>query len=314
MSNPCAFPRNSEMICRRSKNGELIVGLEDCFLTQGVRPSQQEISSQQQVPQLITPIVNKADIGISNARIQARQNHLRDAKWYAFDLDDTLHGFRKASAAAVTTVLRILNEQRHPESALEDLEIEYKRVLARGTASAFVDGKTSHQYRADRLQQVAQKCDIRMCDGQMEALLSCYERSLTENLELKPGALDLLKTLKRYGHMIAVITEGPQDAQERTVEALGLMPYIDYLATTNKLGVAKTDGLFVKVLEHLGLEPKEMVMTGDSWERDIVPATQAGMYCCHYTESRPVSDEVLSISGLDVLQTLVDTAHRCPGI
>ncbi|KAF1360922.1 HAD-like protein [Lizonia empirigonia] len=206
--------------------------------------------------------MNEADVGISNVRIQARQNHLRDAKWYAFDLHDTLHGFRKASAAAVTTVLRILNGQRHPESALEDLEMEYKRILARGTASAFVDGRTSHQYREDRLQQ---------------------------NFELKPGVLDLLKTLKQYGHMIAVITEGPQDGQERTVEALGLMPYIDYLATTNKLGVAKTDGLFVKVLEHLGLEPNEMIMTGDGWERDIVPATQAGIYCVHYTDMMPMT-------------------------
>lgn len=84
-----------------------------------------------------------------------------------------------------------------------------------------------------------------------------FEEVLTENLELKPSVLGLLTALEHHGHKIAVITEGPQDAQERTVEALGLTPYINYLATTNKLGMSKTSGLFVKVLEYLKLEPKK---------------------------------------------------------
>ncbi|KAJ4374609.1 hypothetical protein N0V86_007480 [Didymella sp. IMI 355093] len=145
---------------------------------------------------------------------------LREAKWYAFDLDDTLHGFRKASSAAVKAVLEVIH--KNSDCALEELESEYKRILTQGTSSAFVDGKTSHQYREDRFRQLLQVHNINLDDAQMQDLLSLYERVLTENLELKPGALELLQTLKRRGHKIAVITEGPQDAQERTVEALGI--------------------------------------------------------------------------------------------
>lgn len=239
---------------------------------------------------------------------------LRGAKWYAFDLDDTLHSFRKASGAAVTAVLQKIREESNSSCSLEDLEAEYKRILVRGTTTAFVDGKTSHQYREDRLQQLVQKYDIRLQEGQMQTLLDHYEKILIDNLELKAGVLDLLQTLKHFGHRVAVITEGPQDAQERTVKALGLMPYIDYLATTNKLGVAKTDGLFVKVLEHLSLEQEDMIVTGDSWERDIVPATRAGMYCFHYSQVEPDYPELggtTRIKSLEKLQTLVATTHGC---
>ncbi|XPT04210.1 hypothetical protein M3J09_013291 [Ascochyta lentis] len=241
------------------------------------------------------------------------RTRLREAKWYAFDLDDTLHSFRKASAAAITAVLRSIHEKSNLCCSLGDFETEYKRILARGTASAFVDGKTSYQYREDRLQQLVQKYDIELYKGQMQLLLDCYENVLMNSLELKTGVLDLLQTLKNYGHKIAVITEGPQDAQERTVEALGLTRYIDYLATTSKLRVAKIDGMFVKVLDRLGLKPKDMIVIGDSWERDIVPATQAGIYCVHYTEVDTGHDETMRINGFDMLETLVEDAHRCSG-
>jgi putative hydrolase of the HAD superfamily len=236
---------------------------------------------------------------------------LREAKWYAFDLDDTLHSFRKASSAAVKAVLEVI--YKNSDRALEELESEYKRILTQGTSSAFVDGKTSHQYREDRFRQLLQVHNINLDDAQMQGLLSLYERVLTENLELKPGALELLQTLKRRGHKIAVITEGPQDAQERTVEALGIAPYVDYLATTNKLGVTKIDGLFVKVLERLGLRPEDMIMTGDSWERDIAPATQAGIYCVFYSEVERALEyptQQTQIGHFEEFLMLVETAHR----
>lgn len=236
---------------------------------------------------------------------------LREAKWYAFDLDDTLHSFRKASAAAVKAVLDVVHERSG--RTLGELEVEYKRILTQGTAAAFVDGKTSHQYREDRFRQLAQSFDIKLDDGQMQDLVNLYEKVLTESLELEPGVLDLFRTLKSYGHKIAIITEGPQDAQERTVEALGIAPYIDYLANTNKPRVAKIDGLFVKVLEHLELEPKDMIMIGDSWDRDIVPATQAGIYCIYYSEVERTlesRDHQTRIGQFEKFEALVEAAHR----
>ena len=67
------------------------------------------------------------------------------------------------------------------------------------------------------------------------------------SLELKCGALDLLSMIKDMGKKIIVTTKSPQDAQERVVWGLRIEGYMDFLATTNYFGVAKTAGLFLRV-------------------------------------------------------------------
>lgn len=237
--------------------------------------------------------------------------HLHSAQYFAFDLDDTLHNFRRASSTATKFVLTILhNKTGLPLGTLEE---EYKRILTHGTASAFTDGKTSHHYRAERFQHLVQQFNIELAECEMHYMVDMYEKALMKSLQLKSGVVELFRVLKASGHKIAVITEGPQDAQERTVEALGIAPYIDFLATTNKLRVSKVDGLFERVLEHLDVAAKDVVMVGDSWERDIVPEMRVGIYCFHYDEKggeSGVEDGVGRIGNFGELQVLLERAHR----
>lgn len=59
------------------------------------------------------------------------------------------------------------------------------------------------------------------------------------NLQLKPGAISLINTLKKMGKKMAIFTEGPVDAQVRTTEKLGLGQYMDMLVTSDGFGVDK---------------------------------------------------------------------------
>ncbi|KAI4954108.1 hypothetical protein J4E91_001818 [Alternaria rosae] len=204
------------------------------------------------------------------AHNSATDERLRNATWYFFDLDDTLHEFRKASSAAVDAALRLIleNHAHHEPSSGEpptvaELKEQYVKILKTNTSAAFVDGKISHEYRAERFQAVMNTFGIDCTEQQMQVLLDTYETAITQNVQLKEGALSLLKVLKQQGKSIAIITEGPQDSQERTVAALGLEPYFDRLITTNKLGVAKIDGLFGKALEMIGVKSEEVIMTAD---------------------------------------------------
>lgn len=119
------------------------------------------------------------------------------------------------------------------------------------------------------------------------------------------------------------MTEGPQDAQQRTVAALGLEPYFDRLITTNAFGVAKVDGLFEKALEVLGVEGREVIMVGDSWDRDVVPAGKAGIRCVWYAEGCEEEEEryvefgrkrverVVVVDSLGKLREMVEEAELC---
>ncbi|TEA12982.1 Pyrimidine 5'-nucleotidase YjjG [Colletotrichum sidae] len=202
--------------------------------------------------------------------------------WFGFDLDDTLHEFRRASSGATSQTLEVVY-QRY-ETATADLKDAYAEILRDKTLNAFSDGKTSFEYRRDRFAALLERFSLPQDADFLSELLAIYEEALARSLLLKDGALSLLSTLRRVGKKIAVVTEGPQDAQERTVEQLGLAEYVDVLATTNFFRVSKVDGLFPKVLEHLQISAADMVFIGDSSSRDMIPAGEANILCILYAE------------------------------
>lgn len=236
---------------------------------------------------------------------------LIERTWIGFDLDDTLHEFRRSSGIATNRVLaEISNRHGTPIPALKD---EYARVLKMKTANAFSDGKTSFDYRRERFASVLLHFSLPQDDEFLSQLLELYEANLVASLELKCGALDLLSLIKDMGKKIVVITEGPQDAQERAVRGLGIDGFIDFLATTAHFGVAKTGGLFPRVLEHLCITPGDIVYIGDSEERDMKPALAEGIFSIHLAETKHVSFNTIppKINTLRKLQYILSGDH-CP--
>jgi len=230
---------------------------------------------------------------------------LHEKTWFGFDLDDTLHEFRKASNAAVlSTILKVSTEHR---IAIDDLKASYKIILTQKTAQAFTDGKSSDDYRKERFAAVLRDFSVEATPGFLDELAAIYKAKLKLSLELKAGAVSLLTYLKSIGKKIVVITEGPQDAQEWTLEILGLSEFVDYLATTNYFGVSKMSGIFEKVLVELGIEATELAYVGDSLERDILPTRARGIYSIHFSEQEgaELSTDGLRINSLNELELIL---------
>ncbi|SPN99489.1 uncharacterized protein DNG_02341 [Cephalotrichum gorgonifer] len=216
--------------------------------------------------------------------ISRLQSILAQKSWIGFDLDDTLHEFRRASSKAVDSVLSAISQRyQTPES---ELRAAYSTILREKTSNAFSDGKTSFDYRRERFTALVTKFSIPPDDAFLEELLGRYEATLMDSLELMDGTITLLSTIRSCGKKIMVITEGPQDAQERTVKGLGIDKYIDYLATTNHFRAPKVGGLFPKVLEDLKIPPGDMAYVGDSEDRDMKPAMAAGIFSIHYDKNQ----------------------------
>ena len=236
---------------------------------------------------------------------------LTERTWIGFDLDDTLHEFRRSSGLATDRVLAEISK-RYGTPILA-LKVEYSMVLKTKTANAFSDGKTSFDYRRERFASVLTHFSLPQDDQFMYELLELYEISLMASLELKCGALDMLSLIKDMGKKIVVITEGPQDAQERAVRGLGIDGLIDFLATTSHFRVAKTDGLFPRGLEHLCITPGDIVYIGDNEERDMKTALAEGIFSIHLAEMKHVSFNAIppKINTLRKLQYILSN-DRCP--
>lgn len=192
-------------------------------------------------------------------------------KWFGFDLDDTLHDFRKASAQASLSVFNAIHNKYGID--IDSLKVTYQKILRISTANAFTDGRTSTDYRRERFTQLLQVhgVDGSIQNSHIDYLLEIYRSSLQSKLTLKKGVQQLLQTLQRLGKKVIVITEGPADAQEWTVGELGLSPYIDIVVTANKIGKSKVDGLFGGVLEKFGIAADEIVYYGDNEVRNTKP-------------------------------------------
>ena len=198
-----------------------------------------------------------------------------------------MHEFRRSSGTATNKVLEGISERYG--TPIHALRGEYSRVLKAKTANAFSEGKPSFDYRRERFTSVLAHFSLPQDDQFMAELLESYEVTLMKSLELKCGALDLLSMIKDMGKKIVIITEGPQDAQERTIQGLDIEKYIDFLATTNHFGVAKTAGLFPRVLEHLGVPSGDIAYVGDNEQRDMKPTLAEGIFSIHFAEIKYIS-------------------------
>ncbi|CAG8900066.1 unnamed protein product [Penicillium egyptiacum] len=204
--------------------------------------------------------------------------------WFGFDLDDTLHEFRRASAHASICVFETIHASNN-ETSIDILSDTYQNILRNATANAFTDGRTSSEYRRERFAHLLQAHSF-VDDSLLGHLLEVYQDSLRKSLTLKAGALHLLQTLRGLGKKVIVITEGPADAQEWTIQELGIRSYVDVLVTTNEVGKSKVDGMFGIVLEKYGIAAEDIIYFGDNRIRDVQAAREEGILAVFYDEKQ----------------------------
>lgn len=238
-------------------------------------------------------------------RVEDLHELLAGKAWLGFDLDDTLHSFRRAATAATRDTLRLMASAHDLDT--DQLQDSYAQIQRDKTAHAFCDGRTADEYRRERFACLLRAMEQPVERAALDALLAQYRATLARALERKPGALELLRAVRASGRKVLVVTEGPQDAQEWTLRELGLAPLVDVLVTSNAFRVSKVDGLFEKTLAYLGVAGDEVVFVGDSLERDVRPAQRAGMLAVHYAEDGKgveMGEDFLKVATLDQLRCL----------
>lgn len=92
-----------------------------------------------------------------------------------------------------------------------------------------------------------------------------------------PDAERILKYLHCKGYKIGVIANQSAGTADR-LKNWGILKYIDVVAASAELGVAKPDRIiFDKAFESAGCTAQESVMVGDRLDNDISPAKKLGM-------------------------------------
>jgi putative hydrolase of the HAD superfamily len=220
-----------------------------------------------------------------------------EIQWIGFDLDDTLHLYRKASGRAAAAAFEYLNDEFGCDLGL--LKDRYADILRKAQRGSFTEGKASRVLRGERFGALMAEFSI-LPQHHLDRVLDTYDDALSRHLELKEGALEVLSVLKQSGFSIMVVSEGPQDAQETTLARLGLAPHVDLLITSGQERRSKREGLLKAALAKAGCPPESSVFIGDNMECDILPALALGMKAFY------VGEDIQMPAGTKQLSSLAD--------
>jgi len=121
--------------------------------------------------------------------------------------------------------------------------------------------------------------DCGVCDTAIaEELAMAFIKERGERHAVFSDVVPVLTTLMKTSRL-ALVTNGSPDLQRAKLTGSGLTPYFDVVIVSGEIGVGKPDARpFALALDRLGVVDRaRAIMVGDSHERDLVGARNAGI-------------------------------------
>jgi putative hydrolase of the HAD superfamily len=104
----------------------------------------------------------------------------------------------------------------------------------------------------------------------VEGFVTPVRKSATDNAQL-------LATLADRGFELGVVSNGCGNVA-KLCQDFGYISFLSLVVDSRRVGLFKPDpAIFLHAAEKLGGDPGTIMMVGDSFERDIVPARKAGL-------------------------------------
>ena len=87
----------------------------------------------------------------------------------------------------------------------------------------------------------------------------------------------LLANLAQRGFQLGVVSNGCGNVRQLCRD-FDYAPYLSIIVDSREVGLFKPDpAIFLHAANQIGGEPASMMMVGDSFQRDVVPAKKIGM-------------------------------------
>lgn len=203
---------------------------------------------------------------------------MRTVDTVLFDLDDTLHDDTAAYQSAARMVARDVAAAHaiDPEVLFRAYVAEAQRFWSQLSVThldaGIIDTRTQMWSDALRAAGVEDRALAERCARDYGA----YRAGV---LELSPGALELVETLKARGCKLGIVTNGFAATHHDKIAQLGLTAIFDALFLADEMGMVKPDpGVFRHAMAVLGSRPERTAMVGDRYDRDIAGAQMLGIF------------------------------------
>jgi putative hydrolase of the HAD superfamily len=195
-----------------------------------------------------------------------------------FDLDDTLHDdtltYRRAAERVATEIAAERGIEARPlyEAYVSEAESFWK-TLSPAAFDVPLAGLRARMWGTALRSVALDDADLATRCAQ------AYDGYRREFLQLWPGALELLVSLRARGCKLAMITNGMAETHREKIAILRLEDAFDEIFIADEVGLVKPDvRVFRLAAERLGVAPERCAMVGDRFDRDVRGAHDAGMF------------------------------------
>ena len=195
------------------------------------------------------------------------------------DLDNTLYSYEECHQAGLRSSLKQLHKA-HPEVDSELFFEEYK--LIQSDLKIKLEKTAASHHRLIYFQSILEKLNIwnsKLCLD----LYHSYWNNFLAKMALFDNALLFLKELKSKQIPIVIVTDLVAQIQFEKILKLDIDQYIDFIVTSEEVGIEKPNQvIFKSALKKIQCKANEVVMIGDSFDKDIIGAIELGIQAFWY--------------------------------
>lgn len=223
-------------------------------------------------------------------------------KTVIFDVDNTLYSFDKAHKPACEAITEYAKSHLGLDG--DDFKNLHKRIMRE--LAEYMDDVAAVHNRTIRYQNLLESRGLPLYPHVLE-MDAIYWDTLIRHSVPSAGALEALETLKKQGIRIGIGTDMTARIQFRKLTELGLLPYIDFVVSSEEAGAEKPSSrFFARCTAKAKCRAQECLFVGDNIKKDVLGAMAAGMKAAWYCpEGEQTEEDVLKLTDMAQLPGIV---------
>ena len=200
--------------------------------------------------------------------------NLKGVKGVLLDIDNTIYHYESCHKLALNSLLKELSKLLN--LSLETIKHEF--LNARKKVNKTLHGTASSHSRFLYIQLTLEKISEVSDFYNTIKLEKLYWDIFLEKMELNADAKKFILKSNEKNIPICCLTDLTAEIQFRKVLKLNLENNIKYIVTSEEVGIEKPNKkMFQSALEKLRLSPDQVIMIGDSIDKDISGAEEMGI-------------------------------------
>ena len=201
---------------------------------------------------------------------------LANIRGLLLDIDDTLYSYKDAHLHALKVCYGELSSVTPSFTSFENFATIYTEK--RSKVKCRLEPQGACRSRLFAFQDLFEEIGIHQAYSLALTYEDIYWKSLIKHIVLRDHFMPFLLACKKLNIAICAISDMQAHFQILKIKKLGLDSVIDFIVTSEEVGIEKPHAsIFNFALKKLNLKANEVIMIGDSLEKDIEGAEKLGI-------------------------------------